>query len=63
MPTGEPAWHVGRTCEHGACIEVGASDEAVLLRSSQAPDVIVTMSRAEWREFVASVKLNLFDDV
>lgn len=63
MPSGEPTWHVGRQCESGACVEVGVLGEDVMLRSSQAPDVVLTITRAEWQEFLAGAKLQVFDDV
>jgi Domain of unknown function (DUF397) len=55
-------WYKGRPCESGACVEAAAADDAVLIRSTAHPDdAPFTMSRDEWREFVAGVKDGLFD--
>ena len=55
----EPVWH--RQCENGACMEVAVQGEAVMLRTSIAPEATITLSRAEWREFIAGAKQGLFD--
>lgn len=55
-------WHKGRPCESGACIEAAAVDDAVMIRSTANPGrTPLTMSRDEWREFLAGVKDGLFD--
>ena len=63
VPASEPAWYAGRQCESGACVEVGTLDDVVMMRSSQAPDVVLPITRAEWREFLAGAKEGLFDDL
>jgi hypothetical protein len=61
---GEPAWHVARRCDNGACVEVGTLGESVLVRSSADPGgKSVTLSRSEWQVFVAGVKDGDFDDL
>lgn len=60
-PAGELTWCKGNPCESGACVEVAARNEDVLLRSSVAPEVIVTLSRAEWRTFLTGAKEGWFD--
>ena len=61
---GEPAWHVARHCDNGACVEIGTLGESVLVRSSADPDgECVTFSRGEWRAFVAGVKDGDFDNL
>ena len=57
----ELTWHMGIPCETGGCVEVAIGDEEVLLRSSVAPEVIVALSRAEWRTFLAGAKEGRFD--
>jgi hypothetical protein len=47
-------WH--RTCEGGACAEVAARGDVIMLRSSLSPDAIVTLTRDEWRDFLAGAK-------
>jgi hypothetical protein len=54
---GEPAWHVARRCDNGACVEIGTLGESVLVRSSADPDgECVTLSRSEWQVFAAGLK-------
>jgi hypothetical protein len=61
---GEPAWHTSRRCDSGQCLQVRTSGEAVLVRSSADPDDrYVTLSRDEWRAFVAGVKEGDFDSL
>lgn len=58
----EPTWRSARRCDGGACVEIGTVGESVLVRSSRDADgVCVTLSREEWREFVAGVKDGAFD--
>ena len=60
----EPTWHTGGRCDGGACVEVGALGESVLIRSSADPDGgYVTLSRAEWQVFVAGIRDGDFDSV
>jgi predicted secreted Zn-dependent protease len=60
----EPVWHKGRPCEGGACVEVAAVGDAVMVRSSANPESMpVTLSRDEWQEFLAGVKAGEFDRV
>lgn len=58
----EPTWHSARRCNGGACAEIGILGESVLVRNSTEPDgTCLTLSRDEWREFVAGVKDGDFD--
>lgn len=60
----EPTWHTGRQCDGGACAEIGTLGESVLIRNSADPDgPAVTLSREEWRVFVAGVKGGDFDSL
>ena len=59
---GEPTWHTSERCDGGACVEIGTTGEAVLIRNSKAPDgKYITLTRDEWQMFVASVKDGDFD--
>ena len=59
---GKLVWHQGATCEGGACVEVAAAGDTVLVRSSADPaGPPVTLSRDEWRVFLAGVKEGAFD--
>ncbi|MGO8891278.1 MAG: DUF397 domain-containing protein [Streptosporangiaceae bacterium] len=59
---GEPTWRIAGRCDSGACVEIGTLGESILIRSSADPDGMrVTLSRAQWRVFVAGVKDGDFD--
>ncbi len=61
---GEPVWHKGLLCEGGACVEVSAVGDAVMVRSTANPGgAPVTLSRDEWHNFLAEVKAGAFDRV
>ena len=55
----QTTWH-GR-CDGGACVEVAVQGEAVLVRSSTAPEITLTLTRTEWREFLTGAKQGQFD--
>jgi len=61
-PAGELVWQ-RVSCEGGACVEVAASDEVVMVRSSVDPDTTVHVNHDEWRRFLASAKDGLFDEL
>ena len=54
-------WH--RRCENGACVEIAVQGEAVMVRSSTAPEAMITLTRAEWREFLTEARQGLFDSL
>lgn len=61
-PEGQLAWHRGRECDGGACVEAAAIDDTVFVRSSADPDgATLLLSRHEWREFLVSAKAGHFD--
>jgi hypothetical protein len=63
-PAGELMWHRGRPCDGGACIEIAALPDAIMVRSTANPDgAIFAMSRDEWQEFLAGAKAGFFDEV
>jgi hypothetical protein len=59
----ELAWRRGRWCDGGACVEVATVGEVVMMRSSADPDIAFTVSRDEWRDFLAGAKDGLFDEL
>jgi uncharacterized protein DUF397 len=62
--TGEPAWRVSRTCEGGACVQVGMAGEEILLRSAADPGGLrIAVSRGSWQEFVIRVRDGHFDSL
>ncbi|MGH3223966.1 MAG: DUF397 domain-containing protein [Streptosporangiaceae bacterium] len=55
------AWRRSRHCESGACVEVAAVDNAVLIRSSASPEgAQLALGHDKWREFVGRVKRRPF---
>jgi hypothetical protein len=60
-PAGELTWRVGSQCDGGACVAVAILPEAVIVRDSAAPCIIVSVDHAEWREFLARTKGGEFD--
>jgi hypothetical protein len=53
----ELVWHRSSVCESGACVEVAATDDAVMVRSSGDPGASpVTVSHGKWHEFLARVR-------
>jgi predicted secreted Zn-dependent protease len=54
---GEVMWRRSINCEGGACVEVTATEDAVMVRNSAKPGAaLVTVSHAEWREFLTRLK-------
>ncbi len=60
-PAGNVRWHQGKPCDSGACVEVAVAGEEILLRSTVSPGVLLALTSAEWREFLAGAKEGLFD--
>jgi len=42
-------------------VEIAVAGEQVLLRSTEAPGALVSLSRAEWRDFLTAAKEGLLD--
>ncbi len=60
----ELVWHRRTVCESGACVEVAVTGDAVMVRSSLDPEATpVTLSRDEWRAFLAGAKEGAFDNL
>jgi hypothetical protein len=60
---GELVWYRAR-CDSGACLEVAATGDTVIVRSSaKRGEPPVQLSRAEWQAFVSGVKEGAFDGV
>jgi hypothetical protein len=57
-------WRTAERCNGGECIEIGTLGGSVLIRNAADPDgACVTLTRDEWRVFVAGVKEGDFDDL
>jgi len=56
-------WRKARACANTECVEVAALADGVAVRGSRAPDLVLTFTQAEWREFLRGVKAGDFDDI
>ncbi len=57
-------WRVSQTCDGGACVMVARQEDSVLFgNSSQPGGPTLAYTGAEWKEFIAGVKLGDFDDI
>ena len=57
-------WRTALNCNGGACVQVAASGQAVLIGSSREPGgPVLTYTPDKWREFVIGVKKGDFDDL
>ncbi|MFF3764410.1 DUF397 domain-containing protein [Streptomyces sp. NPDC001922] len=58
-----PEWHKSSYCAEGNnCLNLAAGpDGTILLRESEAPDVIVTTTPDKLRAFILGVKAGEFD--
>jgi hypothetical protein len=53
-------WRTSSRCDSGSCVEVAVTDDRVLLRDSRDPDgPRLSLTRAEWVEFLAWVRRDL----
>ena len=57
-------WHTALSCESGACVEVAADQDTILIRNSRQPDgPLVEYTPEEWHAFVSGVKKGDFDNL
>lgn len=57
-------WRVSRTCDGGACVRVARDGDSVVFGNTTQPGgPVYVYTRAEWKEFLAGVKLGDFDDI
>lgn len=59
----QAVWRRSRACANGECVEVAALADGVALRSSRSPDVVLTFTKTEWREFLRGIEAGDFDGV
>lgn len=60
----ELSWHIAASCESGACVQVAAAGENIVLGDSKRPDgPLLSYTRAEWNAFVIGIKRGEFDTV
>lgn len=60
-PDGKLNWHTA--CDIETCLQVAATDNAVIIRSSVNPGATVTLTRSEWQTFLTGAKDGLFDEL
>jgi uncharacterized protein DUF397 len=61
---GGVGWRVSRTCDGGACVMVMRREDSVIFGNTSQPDgPTYAYTMAEWKEFIAGVKLGDFDDI
>jgi hypothetical protein len=59
-----PVWRTARSCDAGACVQVAASGQMILVADSKVPEgPILSYSRGEFREFIIGAKNGDFDDL
>jgi predicted secreted Zn-dependent protease len=57
-------WHTALSCEGGACVEVAANQNTILIRNSRQPDgPLIEYTPEEWHAFVSGVKKGDFDNL
>ena len=55
--SGSPEWRRSSRCSEGACIEVVALEDSILLRASDASDgSILAFTHAAWQDLTARIK-------
>lgn len=57
------AWRQSSHCSEGAsCVNIAVGDrEAIMLRESEHPDVVLSTTRAHLRAFICGAKAGQFD--
>jgi hypothetical protein len=48
-------------CDAGACVEVGQINDVVLVRSTTAPEKVVTFTADEWTRFIQGAQAGEFN--
>jgi hypothetical protein len=59
----QAVWRRPRGCANTECVEVAALAGEVAVRNSRSPDVVLTFTKTEWRDFLRGAKAGEFDDV
>jgi predicted secreted Zn-dependent protease len=58
------SWRVARRCNGGACVQVAATSDGILIGSSLQPEgPVIACSPAEWAAFVEGIRQGDFDDL
>jgi predicted secreted Zn-dependent protease len=57
-------WHTALSCDGGACVQVAADRDIILIRNSRQPGgPLLEYTPQEWHEFVSGIKKGDFDDL
>jgi Domain of unknown function (DUF397) len=57
-------WRTPRRCNSGACVQVAASGQMILMADSKAPEgPVLSYTRTEFREFILGAKDGDYDDL
>lgn len=58
------AWRTPLRCDSGACVQVAANGEMILVADSKAPEgPVLSYTRNEFEEFILSAKNGDYDDL
>lgn len=55
------AWRKSSYCANGECVEVREHSDAVAVRSSSAPDVVLRCTVAQFTSFLQTIKIGELD--
>jgi hypothetical protein len=57
-------WRTAISCNGGACVQVAATQQGILLGNSRQPaGPVLSYTPDEWHEFVVGIKKGDFDDL
>jgi predicted secreted Zn-dependent protease len=57
-------WRTAHSCDGGACVQVAADRDIILIRNSRQPGgPLLEYTTQEWHEFVSGIKKGDFDDL
>lgn len=58
------AWRTPLSCDAGACVQVAASGQMILVADSKAPQgPVLSYTRTEFRDFILGAKNGDYDDL
>ncbi len=58
------SWRTSSSCDAGACVQVAANGQLILIGDSKTPGgPVLSYTAAEFREFITGVKNGEFDDL
>lgn len=57
-------WRIPTLCDSGACVQVAASGQMILMADSKEPEgPVLSYTRSEFRQFILSAKNGYYDDL